>query len=200
MDWSRARSGESVLDCATGTGDLAIEFKKTVGSGRVVGTDFCAEMVSLAPCKAEAEALDVQFQVADVMNLPFADNSFDVASISFGIRNVQDPHKAISELYRVLKPRGRLMILEFGQPENIIFSRMYTWYSKNILPKVGGAITGHPEDYVYLQSSSSHFPCRQDFLKIMRIAAPFESLEFRPLSLGISYMYKGVKGSTSKYS
>jgi demethylmenaquinone methyltransferase/2-methoxy-6-polyprenyl-1,4-benzoquinol methylase len=200
VSWSSAKTGFKVLDCATGTGDLALEFKKTVGSsGTVIGTDFCAEMISLAPGKAEALNLDVNFKVADVLALPFEDNTFDVASISFGIRNVADPKKAISELFRILKPGGKLMILEFGQPENPLFGRVYEWYSKNILPKVGGAITGYPEAYAYLEDSSAHFPCRSEFLKIMRTAAPFFSLEYKSLSLGIAYMYKGVKPAYSKY-
>ena len=117
---SGAREGNAVLDCATGTGDLALAFKRKVGaSGRVMGTDFCKEMLDNAPAKAAREGLQVEFQVADAMALPFADASFDVASIAFGIRNVDDPVKCLKEMARVVRPGGRVVVLEFGQPTGL---------------------------------------------------------------------------------
>ena len=105
------RPGDRVLDCATGTGDLALAFKRTVGpSGEVVGTDFCAEMLARAPAKARRAGLDVRFEVADALALPFADASFDVASIGFGIRNVDDPVRCLREMARVVRPRGRVVV------------------------------------------------------------------------------------------
>ena len=194
VKWSKAHVGEDVLDCATGTGDLAIEFKKVVGvTGKVIGSDFCKEMLVTAPVKAAKLGLEIDFQVADVLQLPFDDASFDVASISFGIRNVADPKQALKELHRVLRPGGRVMVLEFGQPRNPLFSKIYQWYSRHVLPRVGGAVTGFPEAYSYLEESSFHFPCADNFLKIMRDAAPFATSEFKALSFGIAYMYKGIK-------
>ncbi len=126
---SGAKTGMSVLDCATGTGDLALEFKKTVGpAGHVIGTDFCPEMMETAPAKSEAKQLHVQFEVADAMNLPYPDHTFDISSISFGIRNVDDPSIALKEMARVVKPGGKVMILEFGQPKGFM-GILYDWYS-----------------------------------------------------------------------
>ena len=112
---SGAKKGDRVLDCATGTGDLAIEFKKTVGSkGYVLGTDFCKEMLEHAPEKARDNNLNVDFEVADAMDLPYKDGSFTISSIAFGIRNVDNPVQALKEMARVVVPGGRVVVLEFG--------------------------------------------------------------------------------------
>ncbi|MGZ3796705.1 MAG: bifunctional demethylmenaquinone methyltransferase/2-methoxy-6-polyprenyl-1,4-benzoquinol methylase UbiE, partial [Pseudobdellovibrionaceae bacterium] len=156
---SGAHSGQSVLDCATGTGDLAIEFKKAVGpTGQVIGTDFCAEMLIPAPGKAAAKGLNIRFEQADVTRLQYPDNTFDICSISFGIRNVGDPLKGLKEMARVTKPGGQVMILEFGQVQAPVFGALYNFYSEKILPKLGGLVTGQGEAYEYLQKSSAAFP------------------------------------------
>lgn len=189
---SEASAGQKVLDCATGTGDLALEFKKQVGlSGQVIGTDFCVEMLEAAPAKAKAQNLDVKFEVADVMQLPYPDQSFDVSSISFGIRNVQDPSKGLSEMARVTKSGGYVMILEFGQVHWPLFSSAYNFYSQKILPRLGGLITGQTQAYEYLQSSSSTFPCREEFVDLMKSTGRFSSVQYQTLTGGIAYIYKG---------
>jgi demethylmenaquinone methyltransferase / 2-methoxy-6-polyprenyl-1,4-benzoquinol methylase len=188
--WSGAREGEAVLDCATGTGDLAIAFKNAVGAGRVVGTDFVPEMLEIARRKAR----DVEFDVADVTRLPFDDASFDISSIAFGIRNVNDPGRGIAELARVVRKGGRVMILEFGQPPNRAFRTLYDVYRRRVLPRIGGAVTGRRQAYEYLESSASRFPCGEDFAKLMRDSAPLD-VEWRPLTFGIAYLYKGTKSS-----
>lgn len=186
------KSGQRVLDCATGTGDLAIAFKQAVGQqGEVIGTDFCKEMLSYAPQKAQTLGLNIQFELADVMNLPYADSSFDTASISFGIRNVADPKKAIAEMARVVKPHGKILILEFGQMNLPVIRSLYEFYSERVLPKIGGWVTGDEQAYHYLQKSSAQFPCREDFTQLMKEAAPFSSVKFHTLSLGIAYIYIG---------
>ena len=190
--WSCAREGQSVLDCATGTGDLAIEFKRAVGDGRVVGTDFCAEMLEPAPAKAEKEGFGIQFEVADVTNLPFPSSTFDISSISFGIRNVNDPVKGLSELARVTRSGGVVMVLEFGQPQIPGFAQAYNFYSKKLLPKIGGWVTGKPQAYSYLQDSSAEFPCRDEFAKMMESTGQYSKVEWKPLTFGIAYMYKGT--------
>jgi len=193
---SEARFGDHVLDCATGTGDLAIEFKKAVGdSGVVVGSDFCKEMLDFAPAKAEAAKLEIRFELADVTQLPYGDELFDVASISFGIRNVGNPQKALQELHRVLKPGGKLMVLEFGQPKAPVLASLYRFYSERVLPRVGGWITGKQDAYKYLEKSSAKFPCREEFLGLMRDAAPFDNPRYEALSAGIAYIYMGTKAS-----
>jgi demethylmenaquinone methyltransferase / 2-methoxy-6-polyprenyl-1,4-benzoquinol methylase len=186
--WSEAKEGDAVLDCATGTGDLAIAFKKAVGRGRVVGTDFTPEMIALAKQKSA----DITFEVADVTALPFDDGSFDIASISFGIRNVGDPVKAIGEMARVLRPGGRVIVLEFGQPSNRLASTLYNSYRRHFLPRLGGAVTGERAAYEYLESSAARFPCGDEFVGMMKSAARFSSIEFRPLTFGIAYLYRGI--------
>jgi demethylmenaquinone methyltransferase/2-methoxy-6-polyprenyl-1,4-benzoquinol methylase len=187
--WSGAKAGDAVLDCATGTGDLAIAFKKKVGNGRVVGTDFTPEMIDLARQKSD----DITFEVADVTALPFDDDSFDIASISFGIRNVGDPSKGIAEMARVVRPGGRVIVLEFGQPSNRLAGSLYETYRRHFLPRLGGAVTGERGAYEYLESSAARFPCGDDFVALMRNAAAFSSIDFRPLTFGIAYLYRGVR-------
>jgi len=193
VKWSGARLGQRVLDCATGTGDLALEFKEAVGAaGEVVGTDFCPEMLSFAPAKAAKRGLDVKFEQADVTRLPYETASFQIASISFGIRNVQDPAKGLSELARVVKPGGVVMILEFGQPTVPGVQSAYHFYSRKILPLIGGLITGRKTAYEYLQNSSAKFPCGDEFTAMMMSTGRYASVEARPLTFGIAYMYRGV--------
>jgi demethylmenaquinone methyltransferase/2-methoxy-6-polyprenyl-1,4-benzoquinol methylase len=186
---SQAKPGEAVLDCATGTGDLAIAFKKRVQSGRVVGTDFVPEMIELARKKSPA----IEFEVADVTNLPYADDTFDVASIAFGIRNVGDPRRGVAELARVVKKGGRVIVLEFGQPRSRAFAALYTLYCSHILPRLGGLLTGNRAAYDYLESSAKRFPSGGDFVAMMREAAPFASVTVHPLTFGIAWLYCGTK-------
>ena len=191
---SLADEGDRVLDCATGTGDLAIEFKKAVGSdGDVIGTDFCAEMLEPAPEKARALGLKIHFEQADVTHLPYPDASFDIVSISFGIRNVENPLKGLQEMTRVLKPGGRLMILEFGQATLPVFAPLYHFYSEKVLPKLGGLVTGQKEAYEYLQKSSAEFPCREQFLALMKKTAQLTDLRYCSLTGGIAFIYSGKK-------
>ena len=191
---ANVQSGQLILDCATGTGDLAIEFKKAVGpQGKVIGTDFCAEMMTTAPAKANSQGLHIDYQVADVMNLPFADNSFDRVSISFGIRNVQDPLKALREMARVTKPGGQVLILEFGQMTTPVIKDLYGFFSERLLPVVGGWVSGEKEAYQYLQKSSAKFPSGPDFQDWMKQTGAFSSTAFTPISLGIAYIYQGLK-------
>ena len=190
---SGAKAGDKVLDCATGTGDLAIQFKKVVGVlGEVTGTDFCIEMLGPAPKKASKKNLEIKFEVADVMDLPYKENTFDISSISFGIRNVQNPKKALQEMARVTKPGGQVIILEFGQMKWPVISSLYNFYSEKLLPKVGGFVTGQREAYEYLQVSSKNFPCREQFLDLMTSTGAFTEQSYTTLSGGIAYIYNGT--------
>jgi demethylmenaquinone methyltransferase/2-methoxy-6-polyprenyl-1,4-benzoquinol methylase len=187
---SQAKAGDHVLDCATGTGDLAIAFKKAVGpTGRVLGTDFVPEMLGVAKTKAR----DIDFEVADVTRLPYADASFDVASISFGIRNVNEPRKGIAEMARCVRKSGRVLVLEFGQPQSRAFGAFYDFYRRKVLPKLGGIVTGEQDAYEYLERSAGRFPCGDAFVQLMRESAEFESISVTPLTFGIAYLYCGVK-------
>jgi demethylmenaquinone methyltransferase/2-methoxy-6-polyprenyl-1,4-benzoquinol methylase len=188
--WSGARRGDRVLDCATGTGDLAIAFKRAVGdAGVVIGTDFTPEMLELARTKAK----NVDFDLADVTRLPFDDASFDVSSIAFGIRNVADPRAGIRELARVVKSGGRVMILEFGQPPNSGFRALYDFYRRHILPRVGGIVTGEQAAYEYLDRSAGAFPSGDAFVRLMHESAAFQSIEYERLMFGVAYVYRGVR-------
>ena len=185
---SEAKEGDAVLDCATGTGDLAIAFRKAVGdSGQVTGTDFVPEMIELARKKSP----QIELEVADVTALPYANDTFDVASISFGIRNVGDPRRGIAELARVVKPGGRVVILEFGQPRSRAFGALYDFYRKRVLPHLGGVLTGNRDAYDYLESSSARFPSDEQFVAMMRESAQFTSISLRPLTFGIAWLYVG---------
>lgn len=187
---SGVRPGDRVLDCATGTGDLAIAFRKAVGvSGAVVGTDFVPEMIELARAKTSG----VTFEIADVTNLPYGDASFDVASISFGIRNVADPSRAVAEMFRVVRTGGRVVILEFGQPRGRLFGGVYDFYRKRVLPRVGGLVTGRQEAYEYLEQSAGRFPSGEEFARLVREAAPFASVSARPLTFGIAWLYTATR-------
>lgn len=189
---SGAGPGDRVLDCATGTGDLAIAFKKAVGQdGYVLGTDFCKEMVELAPAKAEELNMAVDFEVADAMNLPYDEDQFDVASIAFGIRNVDDPVQALREMARVVRPGGRVVVLEFGQPDGLI-GIPYRFYSRTVMPAVGGFITGNREAYTYLPETSAAFPAGDAFLALMEQGDVFETSRAVRLTGGIAYIYVGV--------
>ncbi len=199
--WSEAKPGDKVLDCATGTGDLAIEFKQKVGSqGAVLGTDFCAEMLELAPPKAKKAGLDVDFKIADAMNLPFQDNQYDIASIAYGIRNVSDPLKALSEMARVVKPGGRVMILETGDSPDNTLRPFFDFYFRKVVPRVGGWVTGKRFAYEYLNNSSRGFPSRERFVELMERTGSFESMEFRVLFGGASFLYRGIKKVPASFS
>lgn len=190
---SRAKTGDAVLDCATGTGDLAIEFREKVGAdGRVVGTDFCKEMLEFAPPKAAAEGFtDILWEVQDAMDLSYADDTFDIASIAFGIRNVDDPVKALESMSRVVKPGGRVVILEFGQPRGLM-KPLFSFYSNTIIPIIGGMMSGKKDAYEYLNETSAAFPCREDFVALMESTGRFSDARYFSLTGGIAYLYVGT--------
>jgi demethylmenaquinone methyltransferase/2-methoxy-6-polyprenyl-1,4-benzoquinol methylase len=189
---SGVRAGSSVLDCATGTGDLALAFKRAVGpTGRVVGTDFNADMLSYAPAKAQQRGLDVAFEVADAMHLPYADATFDAASISFGIRNVDDPRVALADMARVVKPGGKVVVLEFGQPRGIM-GMLYGMYSRYVIPFIGGLITGNRKAYEYLPTTAAAFPCREAFTDLMTSTGRLTNCTYRELTGGIAFLYVGT--------
>lgn len=197
--WRRAAVRESgvgpgarVLDCATGTGDLAFAFRRAVGSGgSVVGTDFCEPMLGPARQKAHRAGLgDVRFEVADALALPYPDATFDVAAIAFGIRNVDDPVQCLREMARVVRPGGRVVVLEFGQPEGT-FGALYRLYSRSLMPRIGGLLTGNRSAYEYLPRTAAAFPAGESFLRLMDEAGSFSARHSRPLSGDIAFVYVG---------
>ncbi len=192
VNLSDAAPGQAVLDCATGTGDLALAFKRRVGpQGRVLGTDFCAEMLEHAPAKAQRDGLEVEFEVADALSLPYPTATFDVASISFGIRNVDDPVKCLKEMARVVQPGGRVIVLEFGQPSGL-FGALFRFYSKVVMPNVGGLLTGNRAAYEYLPRTSARFPCGPEFLALMDQSGAYSQRSAHPLTFGTAWVYRGI--------
>lgn len=190
----QARPGEHVLDCATGTGDLALAFKRAVGpQGSVLGTDFNADMLKTAPLKAQRAGLDVRFEVADAMKLPYEAARFDIASISFGIRNVDDPSVCLRELARVVKPGGRVMVLEFGQPTGA-FGYVFRPYARHVMPLLGQLVTGNRAAYEYLPRTSAAFPSGERFLDLMRQTGKYAQVKAEPLLFGVAFIYVGVVG------
>lgn len=184
------KAGMSILDCATGTGDLALAFQQAVGpKGQVTGLDFSPRMIALAQTKATEDRLPVHFMIGDVLALPFPDNSFDCASIAFGIRNVDDPVAGLCEMARVVRPGGKVAVLEFGQPESAIFARLFRWYSNQVIPRVGGWITGTPSSYRYLSDSSSAFPAGPRFVELLKQTDALSEITVMPLTFRVAYIY-----------
>lgn len=194
---SGVRPGDRVLDCATGTGDLAIEFQRAVGTGGlVVGTDFCAEMLVLAREKGMREGFAIRFEEADTLRLPYGDHAFDVSSIAFGIRNVDDPARGIGEMARVVRPGGAVVVLEFGQPGGALFGPLYRFYSGCVLPRVGGWVTGRREAYEYLHRTSTEFLSGARFADLMERTGRIAAVRSHALTGGVAFVYIGeVKGT-----
>jgi len=194
---SGAAPGSAVLDCASGTGDLALAFKRAVGpTGTVKGTDFNPDMLAIARKKAAAASLDIAFEVADAMRLPFADAQYDVSSMSFGIRNVDDPQVCVGELARVVKPGGRVVVLEFGQPSGW-FGYLFRPYARYVMPLIGQLLSGseNRSAYEYLPRTAAAFPAGERFLTMMKATGRFAACEAHPLVAGLAYVYVGVVAS-----
>lgn len=187
---SGARPGYRVLDVATGTGDLALAFARRVRpGGEVHGVDFVPRMIELARSKTARRGFEVEYRVADALALPFENGSFDIAAIAFGIRNIDDPRRALTEMARVLSPGGRVVVLEFGQPRGLLFAPLYRLYSRTVLPLAGRIITGDLDAYRYLPETAARFPSANQFLAILEEAAPFERVQAFPLTGGVAYVY-----------
>ena len=194
MDWLAPRPGQRLLDVAGGTGDIAFRFLDRAGQAEATVLDLTAPMLDAGRKRAEAESMahSLEWVVGDAMALPFADNSFDVYTISFGIRNVTRPQDALAEAFRVLRPGGRLMVLEFSQIPNDLMQRLYDFYSFNAIPVMGRVITGDRESYQYLVESIRRFPDQETFLSMVRQAG-FENAKYRNLSMGIACLHSGWK-------
>lgn len=194
MDWLAPRAGQKLLDVAGGTGDISFRFLKRAGHAHATVLDLTEPMLIEGRKRAEADqkADQLDWIVGDAMNLPFEDNTFDVYTISFGIRNVTRPQEALNEAYRVLKPGGRLMVLEFSQIPNESMQWAYDRYSFNVIPVMGQIIANDRDSYQYLVESIRNFPDQDTFLDMVRTAG-FENAKYRNLTMGIACLHSGWK-------
>lgn len=186
---------ETLLDLCTGTADVAIAAANArPGAARVVGVDFSAQMLRLGRAKLPAFGLATRVHLVqgDAMALPVASSSFDAASVAFGIRNVQHPAVTFADVYRALKPGGRLAILEFGTPRLPGVKQAYLAYFRFVLPTVGRLISGHSSAYTYLPASVEAFPEPAKVVEALE-AAGFESARADSLTLGVVYLYSARK-------
>ncbi|MFC1086238.1 bifunctional demethylmenaquinone methyltransferase/2-methoxy-6-polyprenyl-1,4-benzoquinol methylase UbiE [Pasteurella multocida] len=195
IDCSGVRKGHKVLDLAGGTGDFTAKFSRLVGpSGEVILADINDSMLRVGREKLRNLGVvgNVNYVQANAEALPFPDNTFDCVIISFGLRNVTDKDKALRSMFRVLKPSGRLLVLEFSKPILDPLSKIYNFYSFNILPKIGEVVVNDSESYRYLAESIRMHPA-QDVLKQMMIDAGFEQVNYYNLSAGIVALHRGYK-------
>jgi demethylmenaquinone methyltransferase / 2-methoxy-6-polyprenyl-1,4-benzoquinol methylase len=190
----RCPEGGRVLDVATGTGDVALEIaSRSPASVKVTGIDFCREMVDLGRVKVADSpyAGRISLEVAPCEEIPFADDTFDAATIAFGIRNVVDRKQGLAEMHRVLKPGGIMVILEFSTPVTPLFRRLYHWYFLKVLPAVAGFFS-QKSAYQYLPDSVLEFPPREAFEGLMAEVG-LTNISHRDLTFGIATVYRGEK-------
>ena len=195
IDCSGARRGQTVLDLAGGTGDLTAKFSRLVGpEGQVFLADINDSMLKVGREKLRDKGIvgNVEYIQANAEELPFEDNSIDIITIAFGLRNVTDKDKALASMLRVLKPGGRLLVLEFSKPEHELLNKAYDFYSFNILPKIGQLVANDSESYQYLSESIRMHP-DQETLKSMMVEIGFEQVEYFNLTGGIVALHRGYK-------
>jgi len=195
IELSAVRSGQRVLDVAGGTGDLTRHFSRLVGTqGQVVLSDINNSMLNVGRDRLLNQGCsnNVRYVQANAECLPFADNSFDCVSIAFGLRNVTDKEAALGSLARVLKPGGRLLVLEFSKPRNPLFSKVYDAYSFSLLPAIGKVVTGDADSYRYLAESIRMHP-DQETLKQMMEEAGLTRCEYHNMTGGVVAVHKGLK-------
>lgn len=195
IEMSGVRPGHHVLDIAGGTGDLAAKFSRIVGpEGTVVLADINDSMLKVGRDRLVDRGItdNVRFSQADAQHLPFPDNTFDVITIAFGLRNVTDKDMALRSMLRVLKPGGKLLVLEFSKPPNPLLSKIYDGYSFNVLPKLGKLFAKDADSYQYLAESIRMHPNQETLLQMMDTAG-FENTDYHNMTGGIVALHRGVK-------
>ncbi len=188
-----AKKPKLILDVATGTADLAIALEKSHPE-KITGIDISAGMLEVGRKKVAQKGLSkmITLEQADSENLPFEDNTFDAITVAFGVRNFENLNKGLQEMYRVLKPGGHLLVLEFSQPQGFPMKQLYNFYFKNILPTIGKLVSKDARAYTYLPESVQAFPHGESFMKIMEKCG-YQRGERIPLTFGIASIYEGIK-------
>ena len=183
-----------VLDLATGTGDLALALAHDKRVAKVTGIDLSCQMIRLG--RKKLQGLEIQdkvvLEIGDAVSIPKVDASYDVVTVSFGIRNFPNTQKSLENSFRVLRPEGRMLVLEFGLPKNPLIRLPYLFYFRTVLPFLGGLLSGNWKAYRYLNQTVEHYPYGQDFLNLMKKAG-LKNLKATSLSGGIAYLYSGDK-------
>ena len=187
---------DQILDVATGTCDIVIEIASRNISVRIFGIDFSQRMLDLGRTKVTQNNYDksISFQIGSGEHLPFANESFDGVICAFGIRNFANVQMGLREFYRVLKPGGRIVILEFSVPQNQFLNNVYEWYFNHILPRIGNLISGHSNAYTYLPESVANFPNQKKFVEWIEKTG-FKKVSFAELTFGIVSIHRGFKAS-----
>ncbi len=182
-----------ILDVATGTADLAIALSKTPAE-KITGIDISAGMLSVGREKVAKKNMSslITLEQADSEDLPFGDNTFDAITVAFGVRNFENLEKGLAEMLRVLKPGGRLLVLEFSQPQSFPFKQIYNFYFKYILPTIGKIVSKDSRAYTYLPESVKAFPFGDAFSAIMKKVG-YENGRRIPVTFGIATIYEGKK-------
>lgn len=184
----------AILDLATGTGDLAIALTKRNPQAHIIGMDISEKMLDIGKAKVAKRKMESQIELCpgDAASLPFEDNRFDVVTVAFGVRNFENLDKSLSEIHRVLKRGGHIVILEFSMPEKFPVQLLYRFYFKRVLPKIGRHLSKDPGAYTYLPESVERFPKPNDFLQLL-LEKGLENGTKRPLSFGIATLYTAEK-------
>ena len=185
---------ETILDLATGTADLAIALAKYNPQAHIVGMDISEKMMEIGKEKVKQQGLEnqIELRLGDAASLPFDDNSFDVVTVGFGIRNFENREQGLSEIHRVLKPNGHAVILEFSMPEKPPMKQLYRLYFKHFLPIIGKCVSKDPSAYTYLPRSVEAFPKPNDFIRIL-VENELKNGSAKNLSFGIATLYSATK-------
>lgn len=191
----RRSKAHKIMDVATGTGDLAIAMAKRVDRTQILGVDLSEEMLAVARRKVEKQGLEerIMLEKGDAENLTMVTTeSIDAATVAFGVRNFENIERGLSEIYRTLKPGGKLVVLEFSMPKNRLVRWVYSQYAHRLLPRIGGMISKDKQAYTYLPDSVEEFPSPERFAEILR-GVGFKSVKTRSQSFGIAYIYDATK-------
>lgn len=188
------KNPQKALDLATGTGDVAIVLASSKKIKNIIGLDMSAKMVELGKEKIKKKGLSkkVKLKVGDGVKVPFPPNSFDLVTISFGIRNFSDHEESLRNISKTLRENGRLLVMEFSLPKNFLIRSLYLFYFRNILPFIGNIISRHKDAYSYLNKTVEDFPYGDDFKTLMENSG-FKNCYFKTYTFGIASLYVGEK-------